>query len=317
MGEENEEFDLDGAIEDVASSMKEGAEEVVDIPDAKEPALEAEEISENPETITEPSDTEPPDDRAPPKSWAKEQHEHWAKLPKEAQDYISLREKQMLDGLEQYRGEAGFGKAMRDVIQPYQEVIRATGVDAPEAVKALLNAHYKLSSGTEYERQAFLDEIAQNYGLQRDAEQTTPEYVAINQEVMRLRNMVEQQARSGQEAARIKVEREIEAFASKHQHFDEVADDIIAHLQAGADLDTAYEKALWANPTTRQREIDRVRKESENKLMERKTAEAAAARKATAANVRSRDTAGTPTEPLGTMEDTMNNALKEIRERVS
>ena len=308
MGDEDE-FDLDGAIEDVAASMKDvEAPKPGDLPESEPPEEEEE---------TPPDQTETPDLRAPPKSWAKEQHEHWTKLTPEAQDYIALREKQMLDGLEQYRGEAGFGKAMREAVQPYQEVIRAAGVDAPTAVKTLLDAHYKLVSGTPEQKQALMAEIAQNYGVTLDGVSVPPEYASIKQEVSHLRSLLEQQVRSGQEAARSKIEREVEVFASKHPHFDEVADDIIAQLQAGADLDTAYEKAIWANPATRHREIDRLRKESEDKLIERKKAEAAAARKATVANVRSRDTAGTPTEPLGTMEDTMKETLNSIRARVS
>jgi len=52
---------------------------------------------------------------------------------------------------------------------------------------------------------------------------------------------------------------EVNAFASDpaHPFFDEVADDIVAFVRAGDSLSKAYEKAVWANPVTREKEIAR------------------------------------------------------------
>jgi hypothetical protein len=80
-------------------------------------------------------------------------------------------------------------------------------------------------------------------------------------------------------------------------------------------LPDAYERAIHANPVTRAKEQDRLRQETEAKLKEKAKAEVAKARSATAANVRGRDTMMTPTEPLGKIEDTMREKLREIKAR--
>lgn len=78
-----------------------------------------------------------------------------------------------------------------------------------------------------------------------------------------------------------------------------MADDIVALIKAGKPLQEAYEKAVWANPVTRQKEIDRINKENVSKLREKAKQEAEAAKKATGSNVRTRDTTKSPTEPKG------------------
>jgi hypothetical protein len=80
-------------------------------------------------------------------------------------------------------------------------------------------------------------------------------------------------------------------------------------------LKDAYERAVYANPVTRQKEIARLQTEADTKLREKSKNEAEAARKAARTNVRSRDTRRTPTEPLGTMDETMKSTLSEIRSR--
>src|SRR6266852_4180427 len=82
-----------------------------------------------PQEELKPEDTEEPVKvvRPVPKSWAKEQHEHWEKIDPKAQEYIELREKQMLDGIEQYKGYAGFGKQLREVFTPYKAMLDSQG----------------------------------------------------------------------------------------------------------------------------------------------------------------------------------------------
>ena len=68
--------------------------------------------------------------RSAPKAWAKEMHEHYGKLDPAVQDYIEQREQSMFSGIEQYKQNNDFGKQMRDVISPYQDLIQEAGVDA-------------------------------------------------------------------------------------------------------------------------------------------------------------------------------------------
>jgi hypothetical protein len=102
--------------------------------------------------------------------------------------------------------------------------------------------------------------------------------------------------------------RDVEAFASapEHPYFDDVAEDIVKMLSAGYDLDTAYEKAVWANPATRAKEIDRLQTESRQKAKQ----VADAARKAKSVNVTTRDTSVTSTGSTATMNN-LDGALRE------
>ena len=81
---------------------------------------------------------------------------------------------------------------------------------------------------------------------------------------------------------------------------------------------SAYEKAVWANPVTRQKEIERLNAEAEAARSKKAQEEAAKAKAATAANIRNRDTQRTPTEPRATMrnlDDALRDSMREIRSR--
>ena len=297
----DDDFDLDGAMDDIAADMAE----------PEESTQEAEDSPQKDVSLVEST-------RDPPKSWAKEHHENWSKLAPESQDYIQLREKQMHDGLDMYKGDAGYGKQMRESVQPYQQVLQAQGIDAPQAVRTLLDAHVRLSQGTQEEKRAFMAEIARNYGVSESTDElmdAPPEIRALNDKIERLQAFTNGQAAQQQQATHAKVQREVELFSNENPYFEDVADDIISFLNTGADLQSAYDKAVWANPVTRQKEIARLQEESEKQLREKARAEVAAARKASSTNVRDRDTTRGPTDPLGTMEDTMKETLHKIRDR--
>lgn len=284
---------------------------------------EVEEIPEHSEVAEIPVEDKPApvQTRAAPKSWQKDFHEPWGKIDPKTQEYIELREKQMLDGLEQYKGDSGFGKQMREVITPYKAMLQAQGVDEPRAVQYLLNAHYKLTNSSPEEKKAYFSTLAKNYGITLEgmAEQVEidPAIKELRDNFSSLRDSLTAREQAAQDAARANVAKDVEAFAldEKHPYFDEVADDIVAMIKAGKNLEDAYEKAVWANPVTRQKEMARLQTESQSQLQAKAKAEADKARKAAGVNVNSRDTRRTPTEPKGTMEDTMRSTLKEIRGR--
>ena len=296
-GDTGEDFDLDSAMDTVAQEQQ--LHEPADDP-AEAPV----------EAAADTAVETPTEQRPPPKSWAREQHAHWATLPKEAQDYIELRERQMLDGLEQYRGDAGYGKTLKSVLEPYAPVLQQIGMQPHEAIKTLLDSHVRLSSGSPQERRAFLDEIARNYGVDMGVE-SPPEIQSLRAELHTLRQQVDQRMQHELQTVRARTEREVAQFAEQKPYFDEVADDIIVHLNAGADLEAAYEKAVWANPGTRQKEMARLQEQQKAEAK----AEAEAARRAKSVNVGHRDTTREPTVPAGTMEDTMKDTLQKIRDR--
>ena len=310
------EFNMDAAVDEISSGLglDDTSEEVVE--DNTDETVET-------KVVDEAAKPEVPEKKVMPKSWAKEQQEVWDEMTPRAQAQYELREKQMLDGLEQYKGDSGFGKQMREVMTPYKAFLTSQGVDEPKAVQYLLNAHYRLSNSNPAERSAYFSSLAKSYGidltaLKPDEAQLDPAVKALQEKVNSLETNLTQREQAVLNEARSKIAKDVETFASdpKNQYFDECADDITALIQAGNTLEEAYEKAVYANPVTRAKELARLQTETEKTLREKSKSEAEAARKAASTNVRSRDTRKAPTEPKGTMEDTMHATLKEIRERV-
>lgn len=273
-----------------------------------------EEVAEEPEVIT----------KQAPQSWKKEMRETFAKLPPEAQDYIELREKQMAEGIDRNNQDTRLGMAMRDAITPYKAEIARFNMDESTAVKSLLNAQYKLTNGSPEQRMAAYRELGKNLGFaqeedQGEGQQIDPEIKKLREELYGIKQAltINQQNVTRQQQA--KVAQDVEAFASAdHPYFDEVADDIAAMIKVGHDLETAYEKAVWANPVTRQKEIARLQTEQEAKLREKAKITADTARKAAGLNVKTRDTSRTPTGPKATMrnlDSVLEESMREIKSR--
>lgn len=300
------------------------AEESAPIPEAPEsPDAEAAATGKSAE-----KPVETPIVRAPPKSWAKDYHEHWEKLDPKVQEYVELREKQMLDGIEQYKEHFAFGKTMKDVITPYRALIAAQGIDEAKAVATLMNAHYKMSSLPAAERAQYFAMLARNYGvdlgqIQQPTNDEPPAVRALREKVERQEQKDAERERQQFERVKQTTSAEVKAFAEAkdkdgqllHPYFDEVGDDIVTFINAGLPLNEAYAKAVRANPVTYEKEVARLRTETEAQLREKAKREAEAARKASSTNVRSRDTGRSPTEPLGKMEDTMRATLADIKSR--
>lgn len=309
---EEGDFDVEAGVADIAAGLGFGDEPEEIVEDAAP-------------VVAEPAVVETPV-RTPPKSWAKEKHEVWSKLAPEAQEQIELREKQMLDGLEGYKADSGFGKSMRETITPYKAMLAAQGVDEVKAVSVLMNAHYKLSTLPVEDRKAYFSSLARNYGIDLGLEQqppADPRFRSLEDQVSKLTNTLTETQTRAYEETRAKVTNDVTSFADAkddkgnkvHPYFDEVADDIIVFLNAGKDLQEAYERAVRANPVTYAKESARLQTEAQAQSRAKSKQEANAALKARSANVRSRDTTRAPTEPLGKMDDTMKETLAEIRAR--
>lgn len=305
--------DIESSSDDLAASLFPSSGGESDPEPADDPTPE-------PEPDPEP---EPPPARSAPKAWAADKHAVYAGLPPEAQDYIDQREKQMMDGLAQYRENNDFGKQMREALAPYQDVIQEAGVDAPRAVQALLNAHKLLTRSPPEQKHSLFMQLARDYGV--DITGQAP--AAVDPAVKELRDRLDrtEQALNQRQTAELEERRqktlaEVNEFAADkaHAYFEDVADDMITLLKTGLDLSAAYEKAVWANPITRQKEIERINAEADAARTKKAREEAAAAKAATATNIRNRDTRRTPTEPRATMrnlDDALRDSMREINSR--
>jgi hypothetical protein len=298
------EFDFDTAVDAIAGTQ--GTE-----------GNEAPEATETVATETEaPVETEVASIEVP-KSWAKEMHEHWGKMPRQAQEYYIQREKQMLDGLEQYKGDAGLARQFKEVLTPYKPMLTAMGVSEHEAIKYLLNAQYRLTSGSEQERRAAYDQIGRDLGFVATEPDADPAMAALHKEIAGIKSTLTARQQAEQREARAKADREIEAFASDPANalFQEVHQDMVPWINAGFSLKDAYDRAVWGNPVTRAKEQARLQTEAKPKLEEKARAEAEKARAAAAPNLKAKESESAPTDPKGSMEDTMRQTLANIKRR--
>jgi hypothetical protein len=319
-------FDIDSGVSEIATGLGLGGEREREDEAPLDDAADAPETNDAPvntkqaDTTATPA-TDAPVPRAPPKSWAKEKHELWSKLPADAQDYYELREKQFLSGLDQYKGDAGYAKQVRDLVNPYMPLLRSQGITETDAIQYLFNAHYKLTQGSENDRRAAFDQLGRDLGFlqqQQSAQgEVNPALQAVQSELAKIKSTLSAEQQAKFTAAKRQADSEVQAFASdaSRPHFNEVAQDMVGFINAGLDLAQAYDKAVWANPVTRQKEIARLQTEEQAKLKEQAQASTAEARRATSVNVRGQETRKAPTEPKGSMDDTMRATLRKIRER--
>lgn len=264
------------------------------------------------------SDDAPGQFGEPPVSWKKEAKADWLKIPESQRAEIHRREEDFHRGIQKYKQFSDIGTSLHKVIEPYGKMIIDAGHTAPALIGDLLNMQKVMTTGTPQERASMAMQILQNTGVTLEQLQAVPQQPAIDpniaalmQKVQSLEGALHGQTQQREQAEQADVTSEIESFRTdgKHEHFGMVALDMSALLAQGraSNLQDAYDKAVWANPETRakllqKQEQDKARKQAD---------EAAAARKAAGANVQRRGTPPAQAKP-GTMDDTIRQTLRRL-----
>lgn len=253
-----------------------------------------------------------------PKSWKKEMHEHWGKVTPEAQAYIIEREKQLLDGFSTFR-------PVQDAITPYMDWLQRSNIRPEQAVQSLFNAHMRLTQGPMEARRAALKQLQQNLGLMEEAPQAQEQAAPVDPSVKAIQDKLstlEQHLQSQQEAQIQKIRSEnqklVDDFAAdtkSHPYFDEVADEMAIFIRQGFSLQDAYAKAVRTNEAVWAKEQARLLTEAEAKWKENARLASLPKRKAASVNIKSERDGPEPTEPLGSIEDTIRREHKKILSR--
>ena len=322
-----DDFDVNAAVDDIGSGLG------FDVPEEKDDdvvlEVEAKEVPDTPALATETpevtSDTPAPAADAPPKTWRKEASAVWAGLPSEVKSEILKREEDIFKGIESYKAEATFGKSMKDVIIPYEPILRQFNINPVQQVASLMNAHYTLATGNEQTKIAMFQKIAQDYKVDLGSLSIgEPPYVdpavsALQNELNSVKSQLSAAAQTRYQEQATANKKQVDAFAAdtKNVYFNEVADDMAALLSKGVvgSLQEAYDKALWMNPSVRAKELARTTAESTQAAQAEAKAKADKAKAATAANVRARAKSGSAATPLGSLDDTLNEAFANIKSR--
>ena len=251
---------------------------------------------------TEEKTEEDPVWRRPPASWKKDYHETWNLADDKLKQYAWQRESEMKAGVEPLISKAQFADQMQEVLNPYMNTIQGLGIDAPKAVKALMEADHALRYSNPQEKRQYFARLAQSYGVNlNDMGNDLPQQVHVDPTIYALQNELnnvrgevmgwKQQQEQQQNQALLG---EINNFSQKAEHFEEARPAMIQLLQSGmaTDLDDAYDKAIRLNPelfdavqSGRQAEVDAAKRAAANTAAKRARAAAVSVKGSTPGTV--------------------------------
>lgn len=250
----------------------------------------------------------------------KEEADAIASNPVAMQAFIR-RSEEMHRGLEQYRNKAQIGDGFERVIAPYMQTFQAAGVDPLQATQHLFASEAALRYGTPAQKVQMLHKIASDYGIdlnqaqQYQPEQVDPQVHALQSQLQQMQGWITQQNQAREWQERETLNSEIERFKSdpSHAFFEEVRNDMAGLLQAGlaADLNDAYDKAIYANPQIRSRVLAQQQQESDQARKAAMTQQAQAAKQAASVNIVRKPTIPAA-KPIGSMEDTIRQTAERL-----
>lgn len=260
-----------------------------------------------------------------PKAWRKELSAKWSALDPEVRQEVIKRESDVLKGITGYKEAAEYSQRFHETVKPFMNTIQQfAGGDPLVAVKALMHADHTMRYSNPQDKAVYFQNLARQYGVDlslvggQPSQPVDPLVQALINDVTQVKGYLTQTQLRQQQEQQASITKEVDTFAddTAHPYFNELTEDITKLVQAGYPLKDAYERAVWSNPVTRQKELNRTQEESVKATAEKARKETEAAAKASSTNVRGRDSKRTPTEPLGSIEDTMHQTLAEIRARV-
>jgi hypothetical protein len=236
---------------------------------------------------------------APP-TWAQEIKEKFTKTPREWQEFLLQRHKDTESLVTKRTQEAAQARKaweqFSQTLAPYRTFFQREGMDDLGGIKFLLNNYAALRQDPE----GTIKHLAQRYGVnlsQTQDQYVDPQVKALQDQIARLTAHVEQQGMSASEAQVQSLTNSVgqwsqakdEAGNPKYPYFDEVVEDMVANIHAlrnrGEEvsldkLQDIYDRAVYANPSTRAKVLLAQKESEQKKLEEERKKKAAAARTA-------------------------------------
>lgn len=276
-----------------------------------------------------PDNTEAVQETGAPKTWSKEALADWATIPPRAQQEILKREEDALRGISMYKQQAELGQSYDKVVEPYKPLLAAEQVDPVQLFQSFAANHYLLSRGTPEQKVQIAANLINGYGIDFAALVDTigeaalapvdPEIKALREKVELLERTTQTRQQQESEVLVSRAETEIAAFAKDpaNPYFDEVVDDIQRLFASGqaSTLQEAYDKAVWANPTTRAKELERITSEKLQSQSATEQTRLAKIARTQAADVSLDPKSANGTVPPGSIDDTLADTLARIQAR--
>lgn len=245
----------------------------------------------------------------------KEEVAAWKEANPVLQQALLRRSEEMHRGLEQYRGAAQFANTMAEAFRPYEQTLQQLGLAPDVAVGKLLQVDSALRHGNAQQKAATIASLVQQYGVDMNEVANIPppdpQYNALQNQVAQLQGFISNFQRTQAEQQEATLNSELATFAQGREHFQTVREDMAALLQAGraTDLNDAYEKAIWANPSVRTALLAKQQAEASEKIeRERKALDA---KRAASVNVPRRGSVPAGAS-VGTMDDTIRAAARKL-----
>ena len=211
-----------------------------------------------------------------PKSLRLELKDHWEKAPAELQQAIAQREADFERGINTYKSRDAEAKAITELFQPYEWMLRNENATPATAIGPLLQTAALLRTGTPQQKshavaqmiqqfQIPLDQVASYFGGEQPQPQDN-QYNQLAQQVQQLTQHITQSQYQAQKQNESRALSVIQQFASDpaNVHFEAVSDRMLQLLQAPQvlgdtsqmsereKLQLAYDTAVRLDPTTAQ-----------------------------------------------------------------
>jgi hypothetical protein len=270
-----------------------------------------------------------------PYSWPAEAKAKWASVPPELQSIVSKRETEAQQAISRLGNDKVTLERQVKAYEPINQLLQARqqdfarrGIAPAQAFAALLNAQDML----EADPVNGLTQLGLSFGIdlrgvfsgQQQQAGVDPQVVQLTNTVARLQQQIAQtqstvaqretaeqaRLREAEQAQATQLSDTIHDFSKDKLYFEDVRP-LMATLLSGGQaktLDEAYDMAVNANPTIRQRIQSDQRKADEDKRTAEAKAKADAARKAASVNVKSALSSPNPK----TMEDDMRDVYRRL-----
>jgi hypothetical protein len=312
---------------------------------AKESEQESEQVAAEPVAEIPPVELEQPAQQVDPRleraptTWRADAKGKWQSIDPAIRGEILKREEDIGRGIQMYKGDAEYGKAVQETLMPYMATINASGATPNQVVGSMLNTYYRLQTASPQEKAQVLMQAAHQYGAdlsimqqEYDPAQNTLQQslYPLQQELQSLKQQLGQREQNAQQQEVNNATSTIDVFSNtldeagnaKYPHFETVREhmaDLIDRADRSGQqmgLEEAYESALWALPEMRQTLLAQQSGSAESQRQKEAAEKATKAKKAAGTNLHGKGSyQETPNKPTGSVTDTLAETLAEINNR--